>query len=200
MSHNIDFYFDFWSPYGYLASQRIDALAARHGRSVNWRPFMLGAAFTQTNMQPLLNIPMIGPYSEHDFRRCAREQKVPFQMPPDFPKAALAPSRAYYWIYDQNPDQANAFARAIYKVTFGEGRDTTDPQLTAQIAAEQGCDADALLAAIVQPEVKERLKTVTTEALSRGVFGSPFIFVDDEPFFGNDRIDQIDRWLETGGW
>ncbi len=200
MSPPIDFYFDFWSPYGYLASTRIDEIAARHGRPVRWIPFMLGAAFKVSNLAPLLDIPLVGPYSAHDFQRSARLHDIPFTMPPDFPKAALAPSRAYYWIADSHPEVAIPFAKAVYHATFGEGRDTTEPELVAALAEPFGIRRDALLEAIQQPAVKERLKQETERALERGVCGSPYVIVDGEPFWGNDRLDQVDRWLETGGW
>jgi 2-hydroxychromene-2-carboxylate isomerase len=200
MAAPLEFYFDFYSPYGYLASTRIDELAKNHGRAVIWRPFLVGATFALTGTRPLLDIPLLGDYSLHDMRRCARDQRVPFQLPENFPKAALAPSRAFYWLVDEQPETAKALARAVYHATFGEGRDGTDAHLVAELAVPLGVDREALLAAIQSPEVKARLKQETETAIERGVFGSPYIFVDDEPFWGNDRLEQIDRWLATGGW
>lgn len=200
MPSPIEFYFDFYSPYGYLASQRIDEIAAFHGREIIWRPFLLGPAFAATGHQPLLDTPMMGEYVARDFQRCARLQGVPFNMPREFPKAALAPSRAYYWLLDDQPEQARTLAKAVYRATFGEGKDGTQPALVAELAKPLGIDSEALLTAIQSAEVKTRLKVENQAALGRGVFGSPFIFIDDEPFWGNDRLDQIDRWLATGGW
>lgn len=200
MAAPLEFYFDFYSPYGYLAAARIDAIAGQHGREVIWRPFLVGATFAVTGARPLVDVPLLGDYSLHDMRRCAREQGVPFQLPENFPKGALAPARAFYWLTDEQPEQAKALARAVYHATFGEGRDGTDPQLVAELAVPLGIDREQLLAAIQSPEVKARLKQETEAAVERGVFGSPYIFVDDEPFWGNDRLEQIDRWLATGGW
>jgi 2-hydroxychromene-2-carboxylate isomerase len=200
MTDPIDFYFDFYSPYGYLASRRIDEIAAKHGREVNWRPFLLGPAFAATGHQPLLDTPLMGDYVALDFARSARLQGVPFKLPEEFPKAALAPARAFYWLLDQNRQTATALASAVYLATFGEGRDGTRPELVADLAAPLGVPREDLLGAIQRPEIKQRLKDETQAALERGVFGSPFIFVDDQPFWGNDRLDQVDRWLQTGGW
>jgi 2-hydroxychromene-2-carboxylate isomerase len=200
MAAPIEFYFDFYSPYGYLASSRIDALAARHGREVIWRPFLVGATFSVTGARPLVEIPLLGDYSLHDMQRCARMQGVPFQLPVGFPKAALAPSRAFYWLTDNDPEKAKRLAKAVYNATFAEGRDGANPQLVAELAVPLGIDSNELLEAIQRPEVKTRLKQETETALTRGVFGSPTIFVDGEPFWGNDRLEQVDRWLETGGW
>ena len=200
MAAPLEFYFDFYSPYGYLASLQIEALAQKRHRAVVWRPFLLGPAFAATGHRPLLDTPLMAEYCSHDFARCARRIGASFKMPEEFPKAALAPSRAYYWLFDQAPDQAKAFAQKIYQATFGDGRDGTQPELVAEIASELEIDSNQLLDAIQQPDVKERLKTETNAAMERGVFGSPFIFVDGEPFWGNDRLDQIDQWLSKGGW
>ena len=77
----IEFYFDFSSPFGYLASEKIDALAAKHGREVLWRPFLLGATFKTTGLGPLVSVPMKGEYSKHDFIRSARLYGVTFKLP-----------------------------------------------------------------------------------------------------------------------
>lgn len=200
MAAPLEFYFDFYSPYGYLASSRIDELAARHGREVIWRPFLVGATFAITGARPLVDIPLLGDYSLRDMQRSARLQGVPFQLPEGFPKAALAPSRAFYWLTDEQPEQAKRLAKLVYNATFGEGREGADPQLVAELGASIGIDANELLEAIQRPDVKTRLKNETETAIARGIFGSPTIFVDDEPFWGNDRLEQVDRWLETGGW
>src|SRR3972149_6432239 len=98
MANAIDFYFDFSSPYGYLASAKIDELAAKHARTVAGRPILLGAVFKTTGQQPLPTIPMKGSYAKHDLARSARLFGVPFKLPSKFPVAGQAPSRALYWV------------------------------------------------------------------------------------------------------
>ncbi len=200
MRDTIDFYFDFYSPYGYLASLRIDKIAARHGCRVNWKPFMLGATFSITGHQPLTDTPMMADYTLLDLARSARLQAAKFCMPADFPKAALSCSRAFYVLVDEQPEQAVALAKAIYNAIFGEGKDGTQVELIAGLATDLEIDAEALVPAMQTQSIKDRLKAETQAAIDRGVFGSPFIFVGDEPFWGNDRLDQLDRWLETSGW
>ncbi len=196
----IDFYFDFYSPYGYFASLKIDAIAARHGREVNWRPILLGPAFKAVGSRPLLEIPMIGEYAAHDFRRTARLEGVPFVMPPTFPGATLAAARAFYWLDAQDPLLARQFAKRVYQAGFGEGRDMLDVQQVAGVAEACGVERSALLAAIQTDVVKNRFKDAVAASLAQGVFGSPFVVVDGEAFWGNDRLGQVERWLETGGW
>jgi 2-hydroxychromene-2-carboxylate isomerase len=199
MPNAIDFYFDFSSPYGYLASTRIEAIAARHGRLVAWRPFLIGALYKQLGYVPLEQ-PGKRAYLLHDAPRSARAMGVTLRFPPSFPEALIAPARAVYWIADRNPPAAGAFAAAAFRAYWAEGRKLADPQVVAEIAAQQGFARDDVLAALADPAVKERLKTETDAAIANNVFGSPFIVIDGEPFWGADRLDQVDRWLATGGW
>lgn len=200
MAQPVEFFFDFYSPYGYLASLQIDKIAARRHRTVTWRPIMLGVIFKQEGMTPLTDIPLVGPYSLHDFKRSARLINADFSFPRDFPKAALAPSRAYYWLVERDVTTAHMLAQKVYHAIFAEGLDGSDAQVVARLAEPLGVKRDELLKAIQQPKVKERLKQETELAIQRGVCGSPFFFVDDEPFWGNDRLWQVEKWLETGGW
>ena len=200
MPDPIAFYFDFASPYGYLASTKIDALAGKHGRSVDWRPIMLGAAMKVTGGRPLVQIPLRDDYSRRDMPRFGRYLGVPFEFPPTMPILTLAAARAYYWCRDGDPDLAHRLAKALCHAHFGEGRDIAQPEQVAQVAATLDIDPQALQEAIQTPEIKERLKAETSAALEAGVFGSPFFIVDGEPFWGADRLDQLDRWLETGGF
>lgn len=200
MTNPIDFYFDFSSPYGYFASTRIDDIAAKYGRSVNWRPILLGAIFKITGGQPLPTIPLKGSYAKHDLARTARLFKVPFKLPTRFPVAATVPSRAFYWVGDRDPALAKKLAHALYHAYFAEDRDISNPEVTGNVAAKLGVDKEQLLQALNDPAVKERLRTEVDAAIERGVFGSPYVVIDGEPFWGSDRLDQVEKWLETGGW
>lgn len=196
----LEFFFDFASPYGYLASRRIDDLAARHGRTVLWRPILLGAVFQVTGMKPNMHQPLRGDYLRRDVVRFARLLGEPLTFPAVMPMNALAASRAFYWLDDSDPAAARALARAVYDGHWGQGRDFGDAEAVAGLAAGLGIERAALLEGIGRPGVKERLRRETDGAIARGVFGAPFIFVDGEPFWGADRLDQIERWLATGGW
>ncbi len=196
----IDFYFEFASPYGYLASTQIEALGGRHGREVAWHPIMLGAAFKETGARPLTQTPLKDPYLRQDVPRFARLLGVPFREPPVMPVNSLAASRAFVWLEPDNPGRAKRLAQAVLRAHWGEGRDIGAPEQVAGIAAALGIERAALLEAVADPSIKERLKQATAAAIERGVFGSPFVFVDGEPFWGADRLDQVDAWLARGGW
>jgi len=196
----IEFYFDFSSPYGYLASTRIDAIAARFGRETVWRPILLGAVFKVTGGRPLPTLPLKGDYATRDTARFARLWGVPFRLPSKFPIATQAPARASYWATDRDATLGRRLAGALYHAYFAEDLDIGSPEETAAVAASLGLDRAETLAAVHDPGIKERLRHETDSALARGVFGSPFMIVDGEPFWGADRLDQLERWLSTGGW
>ncbi|WP_300454836.1 2-hydroxychromene-2-carboxylate isomerase [Accumulibacter sp.] len=200
MSQPIDFYFDFSSPYGYLASETIDDLAARHGRQVSWRPILLGAVFRQTGGVPLTMVPLKGEYSLRDFSRSARFLNLPYIHPPTFPLNTIQAARSFYCLHDQSDEMARAFAHSIYRAFFRDGRDVSDIDIVLELAVRHGADRAALAAALDGPALKERLKAECDEAIGKGVFGSPYVIVDGEPFFGVDRLPQIERWLASGGF
>jgi 2-hydroxychromene-2-carboxylate isomerase len=200
MSAPLDFWFDFASPYGYLASTRIDDIAARHGRTVRWRPILLGAVFKVSGMKPVMDQPLRGEYLIHDVPRFARLLGVPLTMPAKVPLNGLAACRAFWWLEPSDPSKAHALAKAIYHAHWGEGRDVAAAEQVAEVAAPLGIPAADLLAGVQEPLVKDRLRAETDEAIRRGVFGAPFIQIDGESFWGADRLDQIDQWLARGGW
>ena len=199
MTAAIDFYFDFSSPYGYFASTRIEALAARYGRMVNWHPVLLGVMFKTTGAAPLSMVPLKGEYSFHDFERSARFHGIPYRRPELFPLPTQLAARAMLWLEEtQGKDKAVEFAKAVYAAYFAEGRKIIDPEVIAPIAAGLGIDANALMEGANSQAIKDRLRAEVAEAMARGVFGAPFVIVDGEPFWGFDRFEQIEALLKNG--
>jgi len=191
----LEFYFDFSSPYGYLAAERIDELAAKYGRKVKWRPVLLGVIFKATGAAPLTAVPLKGDYAKLDFVRSARFMDIPYNPPSRFPLPTQMAARAYYWLHDRDCAMARAFAKAVYRAFFVEDRDVSDPGEVLAIAAAVGADRAAVAEAVESPEIKERLKAEVAAALEKGVFGSPFILCDGEPFMGADRLPQLEARL-----
>ena len=198
-NRTVDFHFDFSSPYGYLGSELIEALAARHGRRVRWRPMLLGVVFKSTGAVPLTSVPVKGDYSRRDFARSARFHGVPFRMPSSFPIPTQAAARIVLWQRDAGNDPAPVL-HALYRAFFRDDRDISSPDIAADVAAEAGLARAEARAAVDDPAVKEALKRENDAALAAGVFGSPFVLVDGEPFWGVDRFDQVERWLARGGF
>jgi 2-hydroxychromene-2-carboxylate isomerase len=193
----IEFWFDFASGYAYFAALEIDALAERHGRTVLWRPFTLGAAFKATGAQGLSRTPLKRDYARRDWERLARLRAVPFSPPADHPKTGLPAIRAFYHVDRKDQDVAASLAKRIITDYFQNGLDSDDPNAVAATAASLGIDRDAILAGIADPEVKLIARQQGEQAVARGVFGSPWIFVDGEPFWGSDRLPMVERWLEN---
>lgn len=200
MAEPIEFWFDFSSPYSYLASERIDDLAAKYGRKVKWRPVMLGAAFKASGLPLLLSVPLKGDYSKHDIERSARFMGVPYTFPPKFPLATLVAARGYYWLHGQDCGKAREFAHAVFRAYWVDGRDISELPVVLDIAVKLGIDGDAFATAIATTEIKDRVKQETDAAIAKGMFGAPYFMVDGEPFWGADRLPQIDKWLATGGF
>jgi 2-hydroxychromene-2-carboxylate isomerase len=200
MPSPIEFWFDFSSPYGYVASELIEDVAARHGRTVNWHPILLGPIFKAVGTAPLVTMPIKGGYSRHDFARMARYHKVPFRLPEKFPVGTQVAARAFYLIADRDPALARGFARRVFRAYFAQGRDVADPAVVLELAAEAGADAAALAEPLKGEAVKERVRAEVEAAMKAGVFGSPHFIVDGEPFWGVDRIPVMEEWIRTGGW
>ncbi len=200
MSAPIDFYFDFSSPYGYMASTRIDALAAKYGREVKWRPMLLGVAFKATGQTPLPSVPLKGDYALRDFARSARFHGIEYRHPSIFPIASVPPARAFYWLDGRDPEAAKRLCAALYRAYFIDDCDISKVENTLATCAKLGLEEASVAAGLNDPAVKEKLKSEVAQAIERGVFGSPYIIIDNEPFWGMDRLEQVEKWLATGGF
>lgn len=195
----IDFYFDFSSPYGYFASTRIDDLARQYGRNVAWHPILLGVVFKTTGMAPLPQIPLKGDYSWRDFERTARHHGIPYRRPSSFPLPTTQAARAMLWLQNHHAaDVAARFAKAVYHAYFVDDINIAEPAELVKIAATLDIDANAMDAGASSQPIKDQLKAEMEVAMAKGVFGSPFVIVDGEPYWGFDRFDQIEALLKSG--
>ena len=200
MAGAIDFYFDFSSPYGYLAAEMIEALGQRVNRAVNWHPILLGVVFKSTGGQPLTMAPMKGPYSENDFRRSAAFYGVPYRAPSVFPIATQNPARAVLWMQEKHPAHAKKFTLELYRAFFRGDRDISKLDVIGDIAAGLGYSAEEVVAATQSDDIKSKLKTNVEAAMAKGIFGSPFFIVDGESFWGADRLPMLEAWVTKGAW
>jgi len=196
----IEFYFDFSSPYGYLAAHRIETVGAEFDREVRWRPILLGAVFKASGQSPLVSQPLRGPYHKHDIQRTARRLKLPFRFPDGFPMATIAAARAFYVLDATAPQHAKRLALALLDAAFQQGIDISTLATVLDISESLGFDRAAIEAGVADNVIKLRLKAETDTAIARNIFGSPFFIVDGEMFWGNDRIPDLKDWLRTGGW
>jgi 2-hydroxychromene-2-carboxylate isomerase len=204
MADPIRFWFDFSSPYSYVASSWIESLAARHGRGVRWHAILLGATFQAADLKSPVAYPLKREYSMRDFERSARFHGVPYRTPARFPIPTQNAARVFWWLHDRDPAhgpaEAARFARHGLQVYWVHGLDLSEPATLRAVCRDFGLDPDACEAVWNDPAWKGRLKAANDEAIASGVFGAPFFMIDDEPFWGQDRAPQMERWLAEGGF
>jgi 2-hydroxychromene-2-carboxylate isomerase len=194
----LDFYFDFASGYSYFAARRIEQLAAAHGASVRWHPVMLTALTEATHTPPSPLVPLKWKYVLRDMERTALAEGIPFRPSTAFPQMLLGPGRAMLWLRAQHGEAlALAFARTCFQAYYVDGVDIADLAVLEGIAVGLGVDSDAFLAGVADPAIKAQFKQAGADALRAGVFGVPFVVADGEPFWGYDRLDQLERWLAS---
>jgi 2-hydroxychromene-2-carboxylate isomerase len=196
----IHFYFDLSSPYAYLASEQIEALAERTGYNVDWHPIMLGFVFKLTGGGPLTSQPMKGEYSLRDFKRSAVFYDVPYRQPSTFPIATTTAARAILWAKKHANAEYIRLSKAFFQSFFQYDQDISKNEVVARILQASGFDADAVIAATQSDEGKALLKAEVDAALSNNVFGTPYFIVNGEPFWGADRLPMMERWLTKGAW
>jgi 2-hydroxychromene-2-carboxylate isomerase len=194
----IEFFFDFSSPYSYIASEWVEALAAWHGRTVRWNAMLLGVTFQAAELKSPVSYPVKREYTLLDFERSARFAGVPYTQPAKFPIATQNAARLFWWLDAKDPASAAGWARHALRGYFTRGIELSDAASLKTLATEFGMDAGEAEAVWSDPRWKARLKEVCDQAVARGIFGAPWFFVDGEPFWGNDRRAQIERWLEHG--
>jgi 2-hydroxychromene-2-carboxylate isomerase len=199
----IDFYFDFSSPYSYIASEWIEALAARQGRTVRWHAILLGVTFLAAELRSPVHHPIKRDYALHDIERSARFEGVPLRVPEPFPIPTQNAARVFWWLQESaHPEvskaSATGWARHCLRAYFARGVDLSDADRLRELAREFGIDPDEAQRVWTDPAWKARLKAANDAAIACGVFGAPYFVIDNEPFWGNDRRPQIERWLEKG--
>jgi 2-hydroxychromene-2-carboxylate isomerase len=198
----IGFYFDFISPFGYFASLRVDDLARRHGRTVDWYAIRLGVTVLRImGLKPLLETPLKGPYLAREAGRYARHHKL--QMKRAIASRPMDPrpcARAFYWFKAHRPGTEAGLAAALLHAYWAEGLELGTPQAAADAAARAGFGREDVLAAIADEESRTLLRDNVEAAVARGIFGSPTVVIDGEPFWGVQSFEEADRWLASGGW
>ena len=201
MTGPIDFYFDFISPYGYLATTQIEKIAAEHDREVMWRPFLLGVTVMNVmGLKPIMDTPLKSDYALIDRPRMAKLFGVPLVIPDLSGVNSLGASRAYYWINESDPKMAKEFAIRIFRRLWVDGNDITNAKEVVAEAAAVGVEAAALCDGLKHSRTKDLLRDAVDSAVARKVFGAPFFIVDDEPIWGIDRLWMLEHWLAHGNW
>ncbi|MGH8462380.1 MAG: 2-hydroxychromene-2-carboxylate isomerase [Stenotrophobium sp.] len=194
MTTTIEFFWEPGSPYTYLAATQVERIASEAGAKIAWKPFLLGKVFETRGMKLPASIPTKAAYMFKDIARWAQLYQVPITMPRVFPVHSLLASRAA--IAAAQLGHEAAAARAVLHAYWGEGRDISQAEVLAAAFTQAGLDAAAIMARAQEQSVKDQLKENTEEAIKRGVFGAPSMFVGEAMFWGNDRLDLLKLTLQ----
>jgi len=194
-AREIELFFDIGSAYSYLASTQMDAVAKRTGAPVRWRPFLLGAVFKATGNDTPARIPAKARWMINDLMLWAKHYGIPARLPSRFPLNTLRTQRALAAAERTAVAAVPAFAAALFRAYWAEDQDVTSDGVIAAASRAAGLDGDAILRAIDAPETKDHLRATTDEAVKRGAFGAPAMFVGDALFWGNDRIALLEEHL-----
>ena len=199
MSKSVEFFFDFGSPATYLAWTQLPALCEEIGVALIYRPMLLGGVFQATGNQSPVMIPSKGRFMLQDLQRFARRYQVPMQFNPHFPLNTLLLMRAATGVQMRQPESFEHFVATVFRAIWVDALNLGDMAVLAEVLSSTGLDPQVLLALAGEQEVKDKLKSTTEEAVRRGVFGAPSMFVGDELFFGQDRLDFVREALLADG-
>ncbi len=191
MSKTVEFYFDLGSPATYLAYTQLPKICAQTGSQLIYIPMLLGGVFKATGNASPATIQAKGRYMFQDLDRYAKRYNVPLKFNPHFPINTLMLMRAVTGMQLRHPERFQAFIDCLFTALWVEGRSLDDPATVAAVLTQHGFDPNEILALTADEEVKTVLKDNTETAVQRGVFGAPSMFIDNQLFFGQDRLDFV---------
>ncbi|MDE1948602.1 MAG: 2-hydroxychromene-2-carboxylate isomerase [Burkholderiales bacterium] len=197
MSKSLEFFFDVGSPASYLAWTQLPALCASHGAELIYRPMLLGGVFQATGNASPATIPVKGRYVQMDYERFARRYGVPLRENKHFPIITLFLMRAVTGVQRRRPEQLQQLLGCVFEALWVDALDLNDAQLTADTLRGGGFDPAEIERLTQDPDTKAALKATTEEAVRRGVFGAPTLFVGEQMFFGQDRMDFVREALSA---
>jgi 2-hydroxychromene-2-carboxylate isomerase len=193
MAGIVEFYFDYGSPYSYIAHRRLPEVLRRARGSAQYRPMLLGGVFQATgNASPAMN-PVKWPNSQRDLERFVKKYEVPFRRNPHFPVNTLKLMRGA--VVAEEEGFLPRYTDAAFAAMWRDGEKMDDDDVIARVLGDAEIDAGRVLARIGEDAVKQKLKSYTEAAVKRGVFGAPTFFVEGEMFFGQDRLDFVEDAL-----
>lgn len=193
MSKTVEFIFDVGSPTAYLAWTQLEAMCDRTGAELQLTPVLLGGIFKATGNNPPGAVPAKGMYMMRDLARYAQRYQVSLNMNPHFPVNTLMPMRIVTAAIG-TPEQ-DTVVKALYDAMWKSPCKLSETEELTRVLSEAGLDAEHWLSRAADESVKDTLKANTEAAVKRGVFGAPTLFVGNEMFFGQDRLDFVEEAL-----
>jgi 2-hydroxychromene-2-carboxylate isomerase len=191
MAKTLEFFFDFGSGASYLAYSQVPKLAAACGATLKWRPMLLGGVFKATGNSSPVNVPAKGRWMFEDLTRWAKRYDIAFVRNPHFPINTLSLMRGAVGLQMRQPEAFSRYCDAVFRGIWQDSENLGEAQVLGALLQRIGIDVAAFSALVSDPEIKARLIADTDEAVARGAFGAPTMFVGDQMFFGNDRLDFV---------
>jgi 2-hydroxychromene-2-carboxylate isomerase len=194
MGMKVEFYYDFTSPYTYIASRRIGKICKDNGAELEWKPFFMGGLFIETGVKAPVDIANKFAYVKHDTQDLARHYGVVFKFPSVFPLHSVKAMRGAFAAAEKGI--LTEYTHEMFRLFWTESRDLSKDEVLKEAVTGLGLDPDWFMARIGEQEIKDKLRDETSKAAARGVFGAPTIFIGDKMFWGNDRLDFVDDYLK----
>ena len=195
MVKNIEFYFDFGSPTAYLAFTQLQLIAERQKTNLVYCPILLGGVFKATGNNPPASVPAKGKYMMVDLQRYADKYKVPYKRNPYFPVNTLSLMRGAV-SYQEEGDFLK-YINVMFKNMWIDPKNLNDDEVLKKVLTDNSFDIEDFMKRISDQNVKNKLISNTENAVKKGAFGAPTIFVGDEMFFGQDRMEFIENSINN---
>ena len=193
MVKNIDFYFDFGSPTAYLAFTQLQLIEKRNGANLVFHPILLGGIFKATGNSPPAAIPAKGKYMMRDLQRYAEKYQVPYERNPFFPINTLSLMRGA--VSYQNNGDFERYVNVIFHNMWVEPKNLNDEDVLKKMLIENNFEYNDFLKRTSDQKTKDQLISNTEKVVQKGAFGAPTIFIGEEMFFGQDRMDFIEQYI-----
>lgn len=193
MKKTVDLYYDFISPASYFAFVRLNGICRKKGAVINYKPMLLGGVFKENGNTTPMNIPAKWEWMKTDFARTAEYYQIPYQLNPHFPFSTVAAMRGAMWA--QEVGCIEDYSRAMYQAVWVDAKNISDPSVLREVLENAGFNVEQVMETMTEPAYKQALILATTDAAERGVFGAPTMFMGSEIYFGQDRLDWIERAL-----
>ncbi|MEQ9617780.1 MAG: 2-hydroxychromene-2-carboxylate isomerase [Deltaproteobacteria bacterium] len=194
MGKKVEFYYDFSSPYSYIASRRIEKICEDNGAKLEWKPFLLGGLFNEIGIKPAAEVDNKIAYVREDTQYSAGYYGIEFVFPELFPLNSVRSMRGAFAASEKG--KLVVYNHEMFRLYWTEGKDLSREDILRDAVGALGIDPDWFVARIGEQEIKDSLREETSKAARRGAFGAPTFFIDDKMFWGNDRLDYIDAYLK----
>jgi len=194
MKKKVEFYYDISSPYSYLASTRIEGICERYGAELEWKPFLLGGVYKETGNRAPLEVPNKKAYMIRDLNDWARYYGVLLNFPGLFPLNSVKAMRGA--LVAKEKGKIKDYTHRLFALYWIEGKDLSQDEVLKKAVSDLGMDGDWFLKRIGEQDIKDELRRETEEAVRRGAFGAPTVFMDDRMFWGNDRLIFVEEYLK----